>query len=983
MEATELRIGRDGWESAVADADGRQIVVAGPGTGKTEFLVRRVEYLVASGKARREEIVVLCFSRRAAGDLRRRIEESIGATGVPVDVTTFHGLALRLIETARGGSRPVPLTTPEQVDVVHRLLVEEDPSNWPLPYRGILDTPAFATEVADFLLRCSERFLDPEDLARQASERADWKGIPALFDRYLATLSKTGRTDYGALLVSAATLLGTQEGRDLSSRYRYVLVDEYQDTSPVQAEMADLLASSSGNLTVAGDPYQSIYSFRGAELRNVDRFGRVSGTRRLVLEESFRVPSEILDSALRVVSGGDLPGAAGPVVPAPHTGRTETYVFDQETGEAEWIAKEVERSIVVEGIAPDRIAVLVRSKKGLVNELSRALDRRRVPHDPPDSRLVDHPAIRMFADLVTVSRFGGQTEEYPDGRSTEADQAMRRILLGPVFGLALGKERALLRERRRSGDAWGSVVERELPEFAGLASLLVSDDWRRDRSAVEGFWRAWTSLDNLDDFVSDPSRLEWRRAWSAFAQVLGQQAERDRHLDLERYFELADEEDFEATPLLTYRTRDQRVVLTTLHQAKGLEFDVVFIANAVEGVFPDLRRGRRMLKPELLSPERTTDPQAQHLFQVQEEMRIAYTAMTRSRLRVVWTATDAGVDQGEHRPSRFLVAAAGVPYEELGPPAESVGPPVTLTEAMTRMRRRLMDPTAPEHERLAAASILGRPPAEWWDAEAFPGILERGPDSPILATSFRLSPSQAESYRRCPRLYALERRLRLGDAASPWAHFGSLFHDVLERAESTIVGTGEPHADIGRALECLEDVWSGADFGTPELNDAWRVKAVDTLTKLYDNWPATGGTPTDLERRVGLNVAGAEWIGFIDRVEESPDGALVVDYKTSTSPMRVEDAAESIQLAFYSLAMMTEGRNVVDAQLWYPRAGTKSISRRHLDMDRLEEIRDVMVEVTEDIRTEQWEPNPGSHCERCSFRLSCPAWPEASEAYLP
>ena len=819
MEATELRIGRDGWESAVADTDGRQIVVAGPGTGKTEFLVDRVEHLVNTEKARREEIVVLCFSRRAAGDLRRRIDESIGSTGVPVDVTTFHGLALRLIEAARGGSRPIPLTTPEQVDVVHRLLTEEDPSDWPVTYRGILSTPAFATEVADFLLRCSERLLTPEDVQNRAAERADWRGIPALFARYLETLEATGRTDYAALLVSASSLLGTEEGGHLANRYRYALVDEYQDTSPVQAEIANRLAEVGGNLTVAGDPYQSIYSFRGAELRNIDWFGRVPGTRRFVLEESFRVPGEILESALRVVSGGDLPGASGPVVPALHKGRSEAYVFDQETAEAEWIAREVEHAVVVEGIEPSRIAVLVRSKKGLVNELSRALDRRGVPHDPPDSRLVDHPAVRMFADLVTVAEFGGPLLDFPDGRGVEADRAMRRVLLGPILAVGLGKERALLRERRRSGDGWSAVIARELPELPGIAGLLETDDWCKYRSAVEGFWHAWTSIDHLDAVVGDPARLEWRRAWAAFAQVLSQQAERDPELDLARYFELADEEDFEATPLLSHRVSDERVVLTTLHQAKGLEFDVVFIANAVEGVFPDLRRGRRMLRPELLSPERTTDPQAQHLFQVQEEMRIAYTAMTRARLRVVWTATDAGVDQGEHRPSRFLVAAAGVPYEELGPPSEPVSLPVTLTEAKTELRRRLMDPTAPEAGRLVAAAMLGSPPEPWWDPEAFPGVLEAGPGSPLLGESLRLSPSQAESYRRCPRLYALERRLRLGDSASPWAHFGSLLHDVLERAESTVVGTTASHADLEQAIDCGTQAGMQSGTGAPPTSE--------------------------------------------------------------------------------------------------------------------------------------------------------------------
>ncbi|MEE8405588.1 MAG: UvrD-helicase domain-containing protein, partial [Acidimicrobiia bacterium] len=144
MGATDIRVEPDGWDQALHDVDGHQIVVAGPGTGKTEFLVRRTKHLVSHGHARRDEIVVLCFSRRASADLGRRIESALGATGMPVDTTTFHSLALRLLESASEGQRPKPLTTPEQVAVVASILQEEDQADWPITYRGILSTAAFA-----------------------------------------------------------------------------------------------------------------------------------------------------------------------------------------------------------------------------------------------------------------------------------------------------------------------------------------------------------------------------------------------------------------------------------------------------------------------------------------------------------------------------------------------------------------------------------------------------------------------------------------------------------------------------------------------------------------------------------------------------------------------------------------------------------------------------------------------------------------------
>jgi superfamily I DNA/RNA helicase/RecB family exonuclease len=976
----QVRLRPDEWPGALDDAEGRQVIVAGPGTGKTEFLVRRVGKIITLERAAPSQVVVLSFSRRASARLRARIEEAVGTTGIPIDVTTFHSLAIRLVEAASGGQRPLPLTTPEQVGLVRQILRAEDPREWPLPYRGILDSHAFSAEVADFLLRCSERLLSPVDLAVRAEERADWKGLPGLYARYLATLEDMGRTDYGVLLSRAVDLLGTAEGADLAAGLRYVLVDEYQDTSPAQAEMAGLLARPHGNLTVAGDPYQSIFSFRGAEVRNIATFSSVPGTKRIVLAESFRVPKPIMDAALRVVSGGDLPGSAGPVTPAPHQGRSEVYVFDQETGEAEWIAREVEHLVRVDGMSPAEIAVVVRSKKGLLAELSRALDRRALPHDPPNSRLVDHPAVQAIGDLVVASTKGGPVDDVGVVDSDSADRSIRRVLLGPLFGTSVGSEREISRDRRRSGRPWGQVVTDHLPDKPGLIGLLTDAGWAEGMGAADGFWEVWTRLEGIADLITDPGRDEWRRAWTAFGQMLGRQSERDPNVTLARFFELVDEDDFEATPLISHRLSTDRVTLTTLHQAKGLEFEVVFIANAVEGAFPDLRRSRRMLRPELLSPERTVDPEAQHLFQVQEEMRLAYTAMTRARRRVVWTATEAGVDQGGRRPSRFLLAAAGdaVP----GPPKMVERDPITLLEAETMLRRHLLDAGATPSRRLAAARLLGNPPRPWWDPMSFAAALEPGPDRGVIVDSFRLSPSQAESYESCPRRYVLERRLRLGDSASVYAQFGEKTHDVLEQAEGEIIGTGARHADLARVLEIVDEIWEETDFGTPELNEAWKNKAVEMLSKLYEHWPGKG-EPVEVELDVEASIGGIRWIGRIDRLEMTDQGYRVVDYKSGTGVPTYDDAAESIQLAFYTLAVEETRGEVVASEMWFPRGSTKSVATRSFAGHRLSELVGRMTEITGSISDERWEPRVSGRCTNCAFRRSCPAWPEGKGAFLP
>ncbi|MGH3928338.1 MAG: UvrD-helicase domain-containing protein, partial [Pseudonocardiaceae bacterium] len=332
--------------------EGPQIIVAGPGTGKTEFLVRRARFLIEKGLAAPAEVLVLTFSRRTAADISSR--SSKGAIPVPA-IATFHAFARRLLEThaATGGlpgTIPTLLTTPEQTAVVRELLAKEDPTDWPVPLGALLGSPTLASEIADFMLRCQERIVSPEALAQLAAGFHRWRALPRFMERYLAELRARNRLDYGSILAQATSLLEDDGVRKAVGRqFQYVLVDEYQDTSAAQARLLELLSAEHRNITVTGDPYQSIYSFRGADLENValfpERFRALDGSqaRRLVLTTSFRVPANILDRALRIVSGGDLPGGAGKVTPAPHLGRVEAYVFDQASGEADWIAGKVER----------------------------------------------------------------------------------------------------------------------------------------------------------------------------------------------------------------------------------------------------------------------------------------------------------------------------------------------------------------------------------------------------------------------------------------------------------------------------------------------------------------------------------------------------------------------------------------------------------------------------------------------------------------
>ncbi len=984
------------WAEAVEAIHGPQLVVGGPGTGKTEFLVRRAVHLLTVAGVGPAQITILGFSRRGVAEVRSRIRSHVPGTLGALDVATFHSYAARIVErnaAASGWSEnPQILTGPEQVALIHNLLLRESPSAWSPAFARLLGTQTFAGEITDFILRAAEQMQTPDSI--KALDRADWRGLPEFLATYQLALRDRGRIDYGTLIATAVSLIeqGEVAPPDVES---FVLVDEYQDTTTAQVRLLQSLQARRGHILAAADPYQSIYSFRGATVENVAAFEGDFGAstvppKRLLLTTSFRTPAEILDAAVAVTTG-DLPGATGAVVPAPGRGVVEAYRFDQQVEEAEWIAAEAQRLHLTEGIPYNKIGVFVRSKRRLLADLSRALERRHVPHELPGSRLTDQPAVRFLLDLAVAA-------SACDGPMA-AQQALRRVLLGSRVGLTIGAFRSLQRLARSTG-SWSAAIRSSLPDWISLARLLEEPGWATRIPAADGMWLVWNALPGIDELVRDPSAAEERAAWRSLAQVLTRWEERNPTGTLLDYRNLAESEDFEAQPLLSYRRPEgDYLTLTTLHQAKGLELDVVFIADAVDGVFPDLRSRDSLLGVRHLLPNVPTDTAQYRAFRLREESRLAYTAMTRARRRVVWTATERGLDEAPGRPSRFFTKVARVTGAATGrppggvrvcpPPAPGDGTrlPVTAHEAESALRRCLVDPAAPPPSRLASLRVLTD--GERWgmrSAARFAGVPERGPDDGLLDNRLVLSPSQAQLYEDCPRRYVLERRLKVGSDTSLHAGFGTLIHDVLEKVERIAQLDGRAHADLEEALTELDARFDADEYGGAPFSQSWLERGRGGLIHLYEKWPAPKRTALRLEHELHAEVGGITWTGRADRIDVTAAGLTIVDYKTSKAPMQVADAAESLQLGFYALAA---GRDdelaghgpVIAAELWYPMAPAKTVTTRKFDMALLEQVEARLEAAAAGIAVEDWTPKPGSQCERCSLRQICPVWAEGGPGF--
>ncbi|GAA3129808.1 ATP-dependent DNA helicase [Planomonospora alba] len=413
--------------AVVAHGSGPLLVLAGPGTGKTTTIVETVVDRVERRGVDPERVLVLTFSRKAADELRERITGRMRRTTRTPLALTFHSYAYALLrrEAVLAG-RPVPrlLTGPEQLLEIRRMLhgeLEEGAPHWPDDMREALKTRGFASELRDFLARAAERGLDGPELVELGRRhgRPDWVAAGRFADRYQARfdLDPEEVLDYPEVIREAAALLADPEVRIRErSAYDVVLVDEYQDTDPAQELLLQRLAGEGRDLIAVGDPDQSIYAFRGADVHGImdfpDRFRDARGERApvIALRVCRRSGPGLLAATRRLAAR--LPAAGGRVahrdlVPLPDAepGEVRAVVAESPSQEAAVVADTLRRAHLLDGVPWARMAVLVRSAARQVPLLRRALVAAGVPVvvGGGEVPLIQEPGVRPLIRLIQVA----------------------------------------------------------------------------------------------------------------------------------------------------------------------------------------------------------------------------------------------------------------------------------------------------------------------------------------------------------------------------------------------------------------------------------------------------------------------------------------------------------------------------------------------------------------------------------------------------
>lgn len=622
----------DKQQEAVFCTEGPLLILAGAGSGKTTVLVNRIAYILASGLCRPWNILAITFTNKAAGELKERICNTVEEGGGDIWAATFHSTCARILR--RYGDRLgysshfTVYSTDDQKRLVKDIMKQLNIDEKQLPARSVIG------EIS----KAKDKMQTPEDMLKEAEYDFRKVSIAKVYEVYQARLKTSDAMDFDDLLCNAVELF--EKNPDIlgyyQNQFKYIMVDEYQDTNRVQYRFVALLAKKHNNICVVGDDDQSIYKFRGATIENILSFENTfKGAKVIRLEQNYRSTQNILDAANGVISNNTVRKGKTLWTTNPKGDKIEVHTCDNERDEAAFIADTIMDG-VADGAKYSDFAILYRTN-AQSNSVEHALSRGGIPHRIIGGhRFYDREEIRdMIAYLQVINN------PHDDVRLTRIINVPKRSIGARTVSVAADIAAGL-------GESIYSVISEadmypqlsrsaaKLKEFVKLIDGLIEAEDSGDYSLPE-LYQLIIEHTNYENYLrtekDNPDvRIENIEELSSniikFVEDYGEEA------DLSAFLEDVSLQ----TDIDNYDADADTCVMMTLHSAKGLEFPVVFITGMEEGLFPSVA--------SIMNPD-----------EINEERRLAYVGITRAKKKLYLTKARARMifgSTGYNKESRFI-----------------------------------------------------------------------------------------------------------------------------------------------------------------------------------------------------------------------------------------------------------------------------------------------------------------------------------------
>lgn len=619
-------------QQAVFCTEGPLLILAGAGSGKTTVLVNRIAYILQSELCKPWQILAITFTNKAAGELKERICNAVPEGGSDIWAATFHSTCARILR--RYGDR-IGFTshftvygTDDQKKLVKDILKQLNYDEKMLPVKRVLN------EIS----KAKDEMLTPQEMLKRAGYDNLKQSVAKVYEIYQSRLKTADAMDFDDMLCKTVELF--QKCPDIlefyQNQFKYIMVDEYQDTNKVQYKFVSMLAAKYGNICVVGDDDQSIYKFRGATIENILSFENTfKGAKIIRLEQNYRSTQNILNAANGVISNNTMRKGKTLWTENAVGDKIEVHTSDSERDEAQFIAK-----TILDGVADGRkfsdFAILYRMN-AQSNSIEQALSRSGIPHRVIGGRrFYDREEIRdMVAYLQVIN-------------NPHDDIRLSRIINVPKRGIGATTLEKAGEIAAGLGESIYSVIKdadvypqltraaTKLKGFVALIDGLMEAEQSGDYSLAELYnlilehtdYEKYlkTEKDNPDVRIENIEELS--------SNIIKFEEDYAEEASLSNFLE----EISLQTDIDNYDAEADSSVMMTLHSAKGLEFPVVFIAGLEEGVFPSIAT---MMNPDELN----------------EERRLAYVGITRAKEKLYITKAKSRMLMGHtsyNKVSRFV-----------------------------------------------------------------------------------------------------------------------------------------------------------------------------------------------------------------------------------------------------------------------------------------------------------------------------------------
>lgn len=946
----------DEQKQAVTHGQGPLLIVAGAGTGKTTVITRRIAYLIEQGLAKPEEILALAFGEKAAAEMEERVDQLLPYGYYNLQISTFHSFGEHVL---REHGIEIGLPDFKVLDEVGQwLLVRNNLDKFNLDYYRPLGNPTrFIKALVSHFARAKDELITPAEYLEYAEKLRlaldnaeaignpsrpsatlpsgtplkslrDFRGTPTspgegnnealrvaevanAYHVYQRLLLENNCLDFGDLINYSLDLF-KKRPKTLDyyrDKFRYILIDEFQDTNFAQYELVKLLAAPRNNITVVGDDDQSIYKFRGASISNILHFQRDFKSAKFIsLVKNYRSGQKILDQAYRFIQANNpdrlevklkLPKKLAAQNPDP--GAVEHHILETYLEEADFVTGKI-LELLSENpkLTLNDFAILARSHDALTPFISK-LEEHNVSYIYFASKgLYAKPII---LDLISYFKL---LDDYHESAY------LYRVLQFPVFNINhkaiielahFAKRKSMsLYEALKSAATMSSI---EGADLEGVRKVLAFLDKHAQLARKKNVGEVYVEVFNdlglgqllANDYQSQRYIAAFNKKIQNFQQESSDKSLRSFLNQLNFELEAGDTGELEFDP----EAGPEAVKLTSVHGAKGLEFAYVFAVGMVDKRFPTIERREQIEIPKALIKDILPEGDI-HL---EEERRLFYVAMTRAKKGLILTRAHDYGGKLTKKPSRFLVELDLAKSETAKPTGQ-----VNLRTVKTKVALPV-----PKYFSYSQIALFERCPLEY-KARYILGIPEKGKGTYsfglTIHNTFYKFLKLAKQHREAP--------------------------DLFGKANEEL-------PNLERLLKLYQECWIDDWYYSASEKEKARKKGREICKLFYEDLKGSLPASKYLEQGFKLHIGNYYLRGKIDRADEGNTGLVIIDYKTR----KQRENEDKRQLLIYQLAARDFFReNVAELQYWFLQDEIEKMSFLGLEKD-LEKLQDQLGAIIDQI----------------------------------